>query len=381
MTDTTMDQVHKKTVVASAGSLLSALDAIRNFRALLLLGLTFLVAGAVGALFVMIGAKAGSGLLSSFGVLLAWLVLFYGSSAVGIMLMRQVQGYEKMSLMDAVLLSLFTSHRLLAVVLLEGLIFIAALIVLAIVFFICKIPGIGPFLYTFVFPLSAILMGVLTFALVWIMLPLAGPAVWAGHSVFQVIARLTALARQKLVLVVMLEFVLAMITGFAAFIIFSIVTIGASISSGLSAGILGSEVSGGFGSLMGGFGALAYGGGSGYLTAAMLGGGLLFAVAMVIPGLIFTMGTCIIFIDTTQGLDVSATEAQLGDKMEAMRKKAEEARERARTLAASAAPAPAPVSVPAAAPTVSAADHKLCPACNEVVQPDDVFCGNCAHKL
>lgn len=382
MSATTIEQPSNAAVSASSGALLRSLEAIKNIRALLLLGITFLSASVVAAGFVALGSKAGSMALPAFGGLLAMIIFFYGVSAVGILMMRQVQGNDQLSIKDAVLLSVFTSHRLLGVMILQGLVVLAAFFVLALVLYICKIPGIGPFLYTFVFPLSAVFMGVLVFSFIWVMLPLAGPAVWSGLSVFQVIARLLAITRHKLVLVVMLQFVLFLITGFAAGFIFSVVMTGTFITSGLSMGILGVG-SAGLDSIAGLMGMFS-GGGSGYTTAAAIGGGLLFAVAMVIPGLIFTMGACIIFIETTRDLNFAAAEANLNNQWGAVRQKAEEAKERARALAAQTAtspmtPAAAGPVIQASPPAVQADPH--CPNCGAQVHSDDLFCGNCAHKL
>ena len=99
---------------------------------------------------------------------------------------------------------------------------------------------------------------------------------------------------------------------------------------------------------------------------------MLLAAAAVVPGLIFTKGVCIIYLDATRNVDFSASEASLNDGLATVRKKAEEARERARALAEQAVPA-----APAAAP----ADSLHCPSCKAPVASDDVFCGECAHNL
>ena len=82
-------------------------------------------------------------------------------------------------------------------------------------------------------------------------------------------------------------------------------------------------------------------------------------------------------VDITADLDFSAAEASLGDGIAAARRHAEAARERARQLAQQTTPAPAST----AAATAAAAALPTCPACHAVVAADDVFCGNCAHKL
>ena len=353
------------------GALMAATDAFKNVRAILLLALTFIGAALIGAAFGAIAASAQMASLAALGGLLALLVMFYGANAVGIMMMKDAQGQPLHSMADAVLLSLFSSHRVLAVFLLECAIVLLAVLGVVLVLFVCKIPVLGPLLYTVVFPLAAILLGVLVFALFYVMLPLTGPAVWSGATVFEVIARLNLIVRTRLIEVVLSQIVLFLMTSFVAFVIFGLVGTGVMMTAGISAGILGADSAGGgmagmMGALMGG------GGGGGYAIAASIGGGILMAIAAVIPALIFTKGTCLIYLNTTRDLDFSASEAQLGDGLAAVKRRGEEARERARQLAQQ-VPAPARAPAAAAVPT--------CPACHAVVAADDVFCGNCAQKL
>ena len=106
---------------------------------------------------------------------------------------------------------------------------------------------------------------------------------------------------------------------------------------------------------------------------------MLLAAAAVVPGLIFTKGVCIIYLNATRNVDFSASEASLNDGLATVKKKAEEARDRARALAEQAA-APATPAAPAASAAVPA-DSLQCPSCKAPVASDDVFCGECAHKL
>lgn len=358
---------------SSVGSLIEATDAIKNFRAIALLALTFIGAVLVGGVLMMLASSMSSVLLAFLGGLMAFLVMFYGSNAVGILLMRDAQGQPGMSLADAVLVSLVTSHRLIAVVFLEFLIVLAAMIAIAIILFLCKIPVLGPVLYAVVFPLSAIVLGVLVFALFYVMLPLAGPAAWSGATVFQIIARLNQIVRTKLVSVILLEVLLFLITSFVALLIFGVVGTGVSLTTGMSASILGLGSQLNMYSLASGLG----GSGSGYIIAAGLGGGLLMAAAAVVPGLIFSKGVCIIYLNATRNVDFSASEASLNDGLATVKKKAEEARERARALAEQATTAATPAAALAAAPV----DSLQCPSCKAPVASDDAFCGECAHKL
>lgn len=359
-------------------SLIEATNAFKNFRAILLLGMALVGAALVTALFGVLANSLGSIAFGGLGALLGFLVIFYGVNAVGIMMMREAQGQPMNTIMDAVLVSLFTSHRFIAVVVLEFLIVLAAVIVIAAILFVCKIPAIGPFLFTFAFPFAAIFLGILIFALFYIMLPLAGPAVWSGSTVFQVIARMNMIVRNKLVSVILLEVLLFFITIFTATLIFTIVFTGVMVTSGLSASILGMQGIG-MGNMMAIFSSIS---GSGYMLAASIGGGLLLAVAAVIPGLIFTKGICIIYLDSIKDLDFSQSEASLDQGLASVKKKAEEARNRARVLAEKSLSKPhTPPVNPMQESAYSAETTQVCPACKDAVSADDMFCGNCSHKL
>ncbi len=409
------------TLLSTLDSLLGAVSAYRNLRALVLMGLSFIAAVIVGGLFGMLAGAMESFFIGALGSLLAAVTALYGVSAVGIMLMRDAQGQERCSIAEAVLQSLFSTHRLIAVAILEGLIVLVAVIVAAILLFICKIPALGPVLYTVVFPVLAVVLGMLVFALFYVMFPLAGPAVWTGSTVFQVVARLNMLARRRLIEIVGQQFVLFVIVSFVTGIIFAIVMIGVGMVSGMSASIVGFGGLGlgfdmGFDGRMG----MSYGSGASYILAGSIGGGVLFAVAAVIPALISLKGCCLIYLNTTAGLDFAQAEADLEGGVAAVKAKAEQARERARQLAeqharaqaeaaekakakasadalaaaaaaeaASAEAAAAAVdagiaSDSAAAPAAAAgtpAAGAACPQCKAPVGPDDRFCGECGFKL
>lgn len=363
-------------------SLLGAISAYRNIHAIALMGLTFLASIGVMAVFMLLANAASSPLLGALGGLLAAIVGLYGANAVGIMMMRDAQGQPRCSIADAVLQSFFTAHRLVAVAILEGLIVLAAVIVVMLVLLLCKIPGLGPVLFAFVFPLGAVMLGMLVFALFYVMFPLVGPAVWSGSTVFQVLARLNMLARRRLLEVVSQQIILLFIVGFISSIIFAMIIIGFGMVSSLSAAVVGFQ---GVGMGMMDFPNMGYGGGA-YLVAGAVGGGFLFAVAAVIPALIATKGFCLVYLNATRGLDFSQAEAELESGMAAVKAKADQARERARQMAAQQATAPensAALAATEGSATAAAepAPTAACPNCQAPVTAADRFCGECGHKL
>ena len=376
MNTTASNTAPQESYAGAFESLIEATNAFKNYRALLLLGATFLCAALVAGLFAAMASAMSSAFLGAVGALLAFVVLFYGVNAVGILLMREAQGMPADSMLDAVLVSLFTSHRALGVALLGVAIIFLSVIIVAALLFVCKIPGLGPFLFTFVYPISAVFLGLLVFSLFYVMFPLAGPAIWSGCTVFETIARLNAIARSKLVSVILMEVFLFLITGFVAGLIFTVVFLGIAMTTGLSASIL--SVGFGLGDLMGTVMGGGLRSGGDYAIGAGFGGGLLVAVAAIVPALIFSKGLCIIYLAAVQGVDFAANEASLNERFASVKKKAEEARDRAKALTEQKPKAIVPASQ-GYAPLKSASF--TCPNCQASVAADDAFCGNCAHKL
>lgn len=385
--------------------LLAATNAFRNGRAFALMGLTLLAAILVGGCASYLGMAARAPVLAGLGMLLAVLIGFYGMNAVGIALMQEAQGQQG-SMADALLLSLFTGHRLICVALIEMLIVLAVAVAVALVLVVCKIPYLGPILLTFVFPVAAVVLGVVVFSLFYIMFPLAGPAVWSGCTTMQAIARLNVIARTRLISVVLQQVILFFILALTAGVIFTVLGIGLGITSGMTAGIVG--VGGGdrlmalfmgYGSSFGGYG-MGYG--SGHLIASAIGGSLLVGAGFVVPALIATKGMCMIYLKAAEGIDFTAEEARMDERMRKVREKAEEARVRARQAAEQqmqkareaaaaaqrtgqqpeASAAVDAVSAPPYTPDAAAVPAaSTCPACAASVLPEDAFCGECGHRL
>jgi hypothetical protein len=412
--------------LTKATSLLSAVDAVRNWRALAMMFASLVAGSLLWGMGALLGGKvhfAVGALFFLFGLA----VMFYGGNAVGIMLMDEARGLLPRSPMAAALESLATGHRLILALLLFGLIYLAGLLVLALVLFVCKIPFLGPFLFTFVFPVSVVLVGVAIFALQAVVFPLTAPAIWAGATTLQAVARVGAIARAKVVNVLIMMVVLFLITGLVVALIAGILFGGTLVAGGMAASILGAPL--GFG---GGFSDILQGGAmegvSGYMTAGAIGGGVVYAIALSMPGLVFGRGCCDVYLANLEGVDIQAMQTQMQDKMNAALHKAQEMRDQAAQMRAQApppatttpvpaadapaspavpvppfAPVPPPAPLPpppppppppapvapavvpsavmsaAAAPTTPAA--LLCPKCGTPHQTDDLFCGNCGHRL
>lgn len=370
--------------IRNSGSLLDSIDAIRNWRAVLLLLATLVATALVIALG---GLLAGvSWAFVALFALLGYAVLFYGANAAGMMLMDEAKGHASRPAMAAVMASLATSHRLILVFLLLGLVYLGAFLVLAIVLFICKIPFLGPVLYAVVFPVSVVIAGIAVFALPTVVFPLSAPSIWSGATTMQCISQLLAIARKRLLLVLLLMIAVAFIAGIVGFLIGAILFSGVAVTMLASVPILGGGA--GMGGLMGGMAGGGFGGGmgtgmgsfAGHAAAAAIGGGMLFAVAFTLPGMVYLRGACAVYLRALEGLDLAAEQAAVDEKIAAARARAREVQRQAQAAAQQYANRPA-TSVPPPVPQAPAPAALACPNCKVAVLPTDAFCGECGFKL
>ena len=385
----------------STNSLLDSVQAATNLKAIALFAGTII--GAI--LITAIGMATGAFLLVGLFGLISIIILFYGMNAVGMLLFHEAKGVS-LTLGEAIALSLRSSHRIIAIAFLTGLIALAAVVILSIVLVVCKIPFIGPVLYTVVFPLAAIAMGILLFSLYYVFIPLSACAVWNGQGVFASIKTLYAIIRHRLIQVLIQEIVLMVIIFVAMLIIGTILAFGFVMVSSMSTAIL-PDVMGGLMGMSSG----RMGGGSGYVLAGMVGASLLVALASIIPSLIGTKGFCHIFINAVESLkDVNSdADAELFSKIkskaatvaastkESVQKAAEKtknaaaaasaaanaaAASKATANAADAAPAPeAQADHPAVVQAPAPSANHACPHCHAPAAADDKFCGECGTKI
>jgi len=410
--------------IRNSGSLLDSIDAIRNWRAVLVLLATMVATALVFAMGALL-ATVSVALLGLF-VLLGYVVLFYGANAAGMMIMDEARGQESRPAMEAVMTSLATSHRLILVFLMLWVFYLVAFLVLALVLFICKIPFLGPVLYAVVFPVSVLVFGIAMLALPMVIFPLSAPSIWNGASTMECVSQLLAIARKRLLLVLMLMIAVAFIAGFVGLLIGAILFTGTAVTTLVSAPILGggSMGMGGFGGMLGGMMGEGMGMGmpsiGGHAIGAMVGGGILFAIAFTLPGMVYLRGACTVYLRAIDGLDLAAEQAAMDERLAATAARAREMQANAQAkaqayankppaaaqpqspvapaaaMAAAAPVAPAPVVVPPAAAPVAppefAADATLpprsrprmaanCPKCGAAVSPTDAFCGECGTKL
>lgn len=363
------DAIHGSLVV------LEAVDAARNTRAFtLFLGCAIsalIVAGllaGIGATLASNGAFEIGALFTFVGCVAAVMMAGTGVSAAGKTLMDQIQQRAPLSTRDVLMAGLMTLPKLAGIFLIEIAVFIVFMIALAIVLFICKIPLLGPLLYTLVYPIASVAAGILWFTFAFIVNPLAAPAFWEGYGVRQALGVLGlnrgAMNIGRLLPPIVQQMVLLMVVGIVGLIASAILFSGSAFVALLASGIIGfggsvfSMYSG-----MGSLGGLSGGGMSGYILATMIGVGILAALAYTFPLMVYLAGTCRIFLNLAgdqtgpSGLvitDTPFTPAPL-------------------------APAPSHASVAPAAAVPQPAH--TCPHCNAPAEPTDAFCGECGADL
>ena len=362
----------------SSASLLESLDAIKNYRAYITIALggfaglmVFAMFAFIGTQFAMNGNPGMASVSGAIGGLLAIVIYWICLLATGFLLMDQAKGNQIRSVGSALMAGLLTLHRFIGLQLLFGLMALAIVIVVSILLFVCKIPGVGPVLYALVFPVSVVVMGIAFFAFVNVFAPLSLPAICDGNNVWQILEKLAALARTNLLPAVVYQILLLLIVALTAFVSFGTLLYGFLPVSGLSTMILPSGGMSGIGGMMGGMmGGLsgAGGEGSGYIMAAGFGGALILLLAAAMPLLTLIMGNCIIYLNFMRDQGTGQLEAAMRSKLDELKEKAAEARRK--------------MAEQSAELTQSADPVKLsCSECNQPVSDDEVFCGNCGNKL
>lgn len=367
---------------ASSISLLASLDGMSNRRAFTALAIAAIAALGVAALAGMFFSQyeTWSEILGGIVMLLAALIWLTGISASGFLLMDQARGANIRSVADAFLGAIFTLPKLIGTVLVQVAILLVLLLCVALLLVVCKIPSVGPMLYAFVFPVCAAVSGVVLAGLLYVYTSLSLSSLWDGCTFREILARLWAITRYRLVLVILMLVMLSLLTMFTSFVLGGIAFGGIGLVSLMSASILGSG--GGLSSLGLGGALQIFNGdfGNGYFGAGALGAGILMAAVMALPMMVFLKGLCHIYLQAADGLDFSEAERAIEEHTEQIRRKAEEAQQRAReSIEKSREARKPPVTTTVA--EQEKAKGLACPSCHGTVLDTDTFCEHCGNKL
>ena len=284
------------------GTLARAAEGLTQWRPLLMSFLTLLAF----SLLIALGASmlTKTVFMSSIIMLIALIVLMAGSSAVGIMLMDKAKNEPIRSFAAAASAGLLCLPKFILV----GLIVFAATLayglVAAIIYFVCKIPFLGGIVAFVAHPILVLVAAALLIAMIWVIGPLMGPALWSGLSVKAALANVLSIARKRLVEVVLMEVVLYIILTLICVMLFAGLVPATMSLTAMAMGITSNASSmGGFGGGMGGMGGYGMGSsmmgmmmGNGASTGLISGLGVLFAVIGALLAQVAVMGMNLIYL-------------------------------------------------------------------------------------
>jgi len=289
-------------------SVLQSIESVRNARALYLLLLAF---ASSGLLITMAQAAMSreAGLVAALWAGAAFFTLFYGSNAAGLVLMDEAAGRPQRLPAEALRDALRCAHRLLAVVLcvLAGV--ALGLAAVAGLLWASRLPLIGPPLLGLTVPVAVPAIGLAVLALVTLVGPLAAPAVWAGLGVRPVLALLLRQLRRRFAHAVLLSSAVSLLTAAVAGLVSFVVLAGGRVLLGLALWVAGIELAPQpfLAALFGQGWRLAAGAPalSAHTSAALSGAGVVFALGLVLPGVVYLRGLCELFL-ALDGLDADA---------------------------------------------------------------------------
>jgi hypothetical protein len=355
-----------------------ASEGLTHWRGIVISFISFLAGGA----FLLLGMYVVSQSPGFMGMgfmflccLLYALIAGTGISAVGIMLLDKARLAPTRSLTDALVFGLICLLKfwLIALGLLAAaLVFV---IVAALVYLICKIPGVGPVLLFVAHPILVLCAGLLTF-MASIFIALVMPALWDGDTVTQAVAKAVAILKERSIVTVLYLIVMAFVTAVILGVIAWVVLPGYFSMTALATSVIGTNLGGGMAMLMNPA-ALMYmtQGQGGHVLSVVLDTIVLAMLCFSAALQVQLMGINLVYLGVSEGVDTAGAELMLKHQLDQARAKADEAKHRA--LAAAERARHAAEQARTAAPESGA----RCPNCQSAAAPNDAFCENCGHKL
>jgi hypothetical protein len=271
-----------------------------------------------GALYVLLVAFSGAGLLLAMAESslardaslwamveggLALTVAFYGSNAAGLLVMDEARGLPPREVAEAVREALTTAHRLVVVLVVAGGLGAALVAAVLALVWASRIPVAGPWLFGVAVPVGVVALGALMLAMVGVVGPLAAPATWRGLGVKRTLAFLQRQVRRRLVFAALLNAAVGLVAAAVAGLVSVAVVTGGRAVALMAVTVAGIDLppqqlmAGLFG-----FGLRSLGAAgapvaqSPFGAAALIGGGLVFAFALVLPGVVYLRGLCSAFL-------------------------------------------------------------------------------------
>jgi hypothetical protein len=281
---------------------LSCIEAVRDGRAMYVLMAAFCGAGLATASAMASFARdempwaIGQGAAALF-------IAFYGTNAAGLLLMDRAMGRVPRDVADAVFDALGIAHRvLLALAVLLGLAVALAGGLLGL-YWLSGLPHVGPWLFVLVVPATVLVIGMAVLAGVAVVAPLTGPTVWAGASSWQAVRTIGRLIRDRLLQAAVLVGGLSLATGLVGVATSTMVLLGGRVMAEASVFVLGVDIPPE--ALMAGLlgrsvqissAAQVSAHALRYISAATVGGGMVFALALVLPTLVYIRGVCEVYL-------------------------------------------------------------------------------------
>ena len=218
--------------------LFQAVAGLRNFRAAAAMLACFALSVVVPGLLWMLLGKGAAAL--GLGTLVAIFLIASGIHAGGLLLMDQARQVPMRSVTEAIVLGMWCVPKSIMLVIGLVLAVIVVYLVMALLFYVCKMPGLGPLLYAVVFPVAVLVAG-LTFTALFLGMMLALAAMWEGSTVTAALVKTLAILRAKLVETVLMSFVVLLLAGFVFFFVGGVLMTGFLPAVGMSASILGAS--------------------------------------------------------------------------------------------------------------------------------------------
>ncbi len=269
-------------------------------------------------MYILLAAFAGAGLAlacaqrSSVRGETVWVILqgagalfiaFYGSNAAGLIMMDRAMGRPVREVPQAVEDALLMGHRVLLTLLTMALIAAAGVAAMWGLYALCAFPQWGPWLFILVAPATVLVAGAALLVGAAVVAPLTGPVVWAGFGTRQAVAEVLRLIRTRLLQAGVLVAGLGVATALTGAAASLMVLIGGQVMAFASVLVLGVDVQPQV--LMAGL--FGYGlhaiNAAGipkealpYISSATVGGGMVFALALVLPTLVYLRGVCEVYL-------------------------------------------------------------------------------------
>lgn len=281
---------------------LSSIDAVREGRALYVL-LSALSGGGLALATARASLGRGETTWAVAQAAVGLFIAFYGSNAAGLLMMDRALGRPPRDVFDALEDALGIAHRVLAA--LAGMVLLAAALAggLLGLLWLSGLPKLGPWLFAGVVPLTVAVVGVVAVAGAAVVGPLTGPSVWLGASSWQSFRVLLCLIRHQLLQAAVMAVALSGLTGLVGAGTSLVVMLGGRVMAEASVWMLGIDLPpevlmvGLFGGGLQSINAAAVPKEAvAHTAAAAIGGGVVFAVALVLPTAVYLRGVCEVYL-------------------------------------------------------------------------------------